>query len=350
LSDGTRRSGLYGSENVSETKLNTVRLQNLAYGYKQSAALVAAIEIELFTRISQGATTVEGVAQSLGITPLNARRLLTACAAMGLVVKEGDRYANAPDVERFLVKGTDSYAGPWLRTMGRSEWNEWNKLAEYLRKTQRPRVLGIYEKFTVEDARKLHAATFSIGMGAGRLFARQCDLSKRTMILDLGGGSGCYCIAAAQKYPNIRGVVFDLPPVAVVAEEYIAKQGLSDRIKAQGGDFTKDEFPSGADVAIMASNLPQYSPEIVRQIVAKTFNALMPGGEMHVIGEMLDNSGSGPLGPALWGLHEAIYESTGVAHSERETVRYLEGAGFVNVSAFEFIPGSLARVTGTKPR
>ncbi len=334
---------------MSEDHIDSVRLQNLAYGYRQSATLVAAIELELFTKISEGATTVDALAAALAITRTNAERLLTACAALGLVACASGNYRNAPDVQRFLVQGARTYAGPWLTTMGRSDWEAWNKLAPHLRSAKPPQVLGTYENFTVEDARKLHAATFSIGMGAGRRFARQCDLAARAMILDLGGGSGCYCIAAAQQYPNIRAVVFDLPSVAVVAREYIARAGLSDRISAVAGDFTRDPFPRGADVAILASNLPQYNPEITRTVVAKAFEALAPGGELHVIGEMLNNERTGPLGPALWGLNEALYNSTGVAHSEADTAGYLREAGFLEVRAYEFIPGSLTRVTGHKP-
>jgi hypothetical protein len=334
---------------MSAEKVSSVRLQNLAYGYRQSATLLAAIELGLFTAIAEGAGTEAAVARALDITALNARRMLAACAALDLIVRDGEEFRNAPDVERFLVKGARTYAGPWLTTMGRSDYQGWNHLAEHLRSKEAPRVLGTYENFSVDDARKLHRATFSIGMGSGRRFASQVDLSGRRMILDLGGGSGCYCIAAAEKYAALRAVVFDLPSVAVVAREYIASVNLSDRISAVGGDFTRDEFPRGADVAILASNLPQYSPEIIRAVVRKAFAALEPGGEMHVIGEMLNDAGSGPLGPALWGLNEAIYNSTGVAHSERETVGYLSDAGFVDVRAHEFIPGSLTRVAGRKP-
>jgi len=334
---------------MNEGKLDTVRLQDLAYGYRQSATLLAAIELDLFSEISAGARTAEAIAIAVDIAPVNAERLLTACAALGLLTIEGGKYSNAPDVDRFLVKGSRSYAGPWLRTMGRSDYSAWNQLAHHLRSKEPARILGTYENFTVEDARRLHAATFSIGMGAGRRFARQCDLSRRKLILDLGGGSGCYCIAAAQKYPRIAGIVFDLPSVVVVAREFIAENGFSDRITAQAGDFTKDPFPLGADVVILASNLPQYSPEIIRRVVAHAFEALVPGGEMHVIGEMLNNDKTGPLGPALWGLNEALYGSTGVAHSEGETVSYLTEAGFSGVTASEFVRGSLTRVMGYKP-
>ena len=328
-------------------RVDTVRLQDLAYAHRQSAVLLSALELGLFTQISRGVRTLPALAGALDIAETNAERLLIACAALGLVVRTDDGFRNAADVDRFLVEGKRGYAGPWLLA-ARAEVGRWGQLSEALRRKDPPSVLGLYESFTVEQARALHEATYSVGMGAGRRFVRQCDLSGRRQILDLGGGSGCYSICAADAYPELRAVVFDLPSVATVAEEFIAKHGLSDRIRAVAGDFISDELPPGADVVIMASNLPQYAPELIRRVVAKAHDALVAGGEMHLIGEMLRPEKDGPLGPALWGLAEALGHSTGVAHSESEVVEYLEGAGFAGVSVNEFVPGSLTRVTGHK--
>jgi hypothetical protein len=328
-------------------RVDSVRLQDLAYAHRQSAVLLSALELGLFTQISRGVRTLSALAEVLDITETNAERLLTACAALGLVVREEGGYANAADVDRFLVEDRKGYAGPWLLA-ARAERERWGRLSEALRRKDPPRVLGMYESFTIEQARALHEATYSVGMGAGRRFVRQCDLSGRRQILDLGGGSGCYSICAANAHPGLRAIVFDLPSVAAVAEEFIAKHGLSDRIRAMGGDFISDALPRGADVVIMASNLPQYAPELIRRVVAKAHDALVSGGEMHLVGEMLRPERDGPLGPALWGLAEALGHSTGVAHSESEVVEYLEGAGFVDVSVNEFVPGSLTRVTGYK--
>ncbi|MEE8540828.1 MAG: methyltransferase dimerization domain-containing protein, partial [Desulfobacterales bacterium] len=100
--------------NAKKEKLNTVRLQNISYGHRQSAVLRAAIELGLFTAVSEGASTFSRIAGALGISELNAERLVVACASTGLMQKSGDGYANASDVERFLVKGKQSYIGPWL--------------------------------------------------------------------------------------------------------------------------------------------------------------------------------------------------------------------------------------------
>jgi hypothetical protein len=332
---------------AEDARIDTVRLQDMAYAHRQSAVLLAALELGLFTRIARGASTRSEIARALELSETNAERLLTACAALGLLLREGERFRNAPDVARFLVEGEKGYAGPWLASVGR-ERRRWLGLLEALRRRDPPRVLGMYEGFGVEQARALHEATFSIGMGAGRRFVRQVDLSARRLLLDLGGGSGCYSICAAGAHPKLRAIVFDLPPVAVVAEEFIAAHGLQDRIRAVGGDFTRDALPTGADVAIVASNLPQYGPGLWREIVARVHAALEPGGELHLVGEMLRPEKDGPPGPALWGLAEALDHSTGVAHSEAEVVDYLEAAGFRDVSVHAFVPGSLTRVSGTK--
>jgi SAM-dependent methyltransferase len=319
----------------------------MAQAYWESAALMAAVELEVFTAVAHGHDTVAAVARTVGISARNAERLLTALAAMTLLDRNGDRFTNAPDVQRFLVKDGERYAGPWI-LFTKPRWEAFGKLSEHLRRREENH-LGQYVEFSVDDARRYHAATYSIGMGAARLFSRSVDLTGRKLMLDLGGGSGAYSIVATKTYPGLKAIVLDLPPVAVVANEYIAKNDAADRVTAMPGDFTKTEFPKGADVVVMASNLPQYEPDLIRLVVAKAFAAMAPGGEMHLIGETLHDDRRGPLSAALWGLNEAIQGSTGVAHTEGEVIGYLQGAGFIDVAVHPFVPGVLSRVTGRKP-
>jgi SAM-dependent methyltransferase len=336
---------------AEKPRLDTTRLQKMAQAYWESAALMAAVELDVFTAIAHGQDTVPAVAKTVGISARNAERLLTALVAMTLLTRDDrdgeGRFTNAPDVQRFLVKDGERYAGPWI-LFTKPRWNAYGELAERLRRETENR-LGAYESFTVDDARRYHAATYSIGMGAARLFSRSVDLTGRKLMLDLGGGSGAYSIVATQTFPGLKAVVLDLPPVAVVAAEYIAANNASDRVSTLPGDFTRTEFPQGVDVVVMASNLPQYEPALIRLVVGKAFAALVPGGEMHLIGETLHDDRRGPLSAALWGLNEAVYGSTGVAHTEAEVKGYLSGAGFADVTVHPFVPGVLSRIVGRKP-
>ncbi|NDH60661.1 MAG: methyltransferase domain-containing protein [Alphaproteobacteria bacterium] len=332
---------------AEKPRLDTTRLQKMAQAYWESAALMAAVELEVFTAIAHGQDTIASVAKAVGISERNAERLLTVLVAMTLLTRDGDRFANAADVERFLVKDSDRYAGPWI-LFTKPRWAAFGELSTRLRKPEENR-LGAYVDFTVEDARRYHAATYSIGMGAARLFSRSVDLKGRKLLLDLGGGSGAYSIVATQTFPGLKAILLDLPPVAVVAKEYIAANNADDRVTTLPGDFTRTEFPQGVDVVVMASNLPQYEPDLIRLVVGKAFAALVPGGEMHLIGETLHDDRRGPLSAALWGLNEAIQHSTGLAHTESEVKGYLQGAGFAGVAVHPFVPGVLSRITGRKP-
>ena len=333
---------------AEKPRLDTTRLQKMATAYWESAALMAAVELDVFTAIERGQNTIPALAKAVGMSDRHAERLLTALTAMTLLEREGEHFANAPDVQRFLVKDSERYAGPWI-LFTKPRWTAFGELGERLRRKTENR-LGQYTEFTVEDARRYHAATYSIGMGAARLFSRSVNLSGRKLMLDLGGGSGAYSIVATRNFPGLKAIVLDLPPVVVVAREYIAANDASERVSAVAGDFTTSDFPRGVDVVVMASNLPQYEPALIRLVVAKSFAALAPGGEMHLIGETLHDDRKGPLSAALWGLNEAVQGSTGLAHTESEVKGYLQGAGFSEVVVHAFVPGVLSRVAGRKPK
>ncbi len=100
---------------------------------------------------------------------------------------------------------------------------------------------------------------------------------------------------------------------------------------------------------IQASNLPGYSEERLIEVFKKGYAAMAPGGEYHLVGEAVDEEKGGPLGPSLWGIAEVFAGSEGRSHSEKEVQKYLEEAGFMDVTINEFIPGSLSRITGVKP-
>jgi hypothetical protein len=116
------------SQATNRPRLDTTRLQRMAQAYWESAALMAAVELEVFTAIAHCHDTVPLVARAVGISPRNAERLLTALTAMTLLTRDGERFANAPDVQRFLVKDGERYAGPWI-LFTKPRWAAYGELA-----------------------------------------------------------------------------------------------------------------------------------------------------------------------------------------------------------------------------
>lgn len=332
---------------MPKPSVDTTRLQRIARAYSESAVFYAALDLALFTHLQRGADTPQALAGAMDVSPLNAERLVTVLLAMGLITSDGERLANAADSARYLVQGEAAYAADWMM-FTRDDVPAWFRLTEILRDKREPTTLGMYEDQSVEAARAYHAATYSIGMGAGKRFCKHVDLSRRRRLLDIGGGSGAYSINAVQQFPGLRAVVLDLPAVIEVTQEYLERNVVTDHIDTLAGDFTTIRFPANCDAAVMASNLPIYNEETIQHVVNKVHDALLPGGEFHLIGEMLDDDGCGPLDPALWGMYEAVCGSAGKAHTKAQCAGYLRDAGFTTVTDAEFVPGTLHRVTGIK--
>ena len=133
-------------------RLDTTRLQKIAQAYWESAALMAAVELDLFTAIAHGHDTIPTLAQAIDISERNAERLATVLVAMTLLDRRDGRFSNAPDVQRFLVSDGERYAGPWI-LFTKPRWTAFGELSERLRR-RTENTLGAYVDFSVDDARR----------------------------------------------------------------------------------------------------------------------------------------------------------------------------------------------------
>lgn len=326
----------------------TRRLQRMVRAYREAGALMAAVELDLFTHIANGADDEASLTKAMGLQPLHGERIIIAMLGLGMVERAGDKLTLVDDVDRFLVKGKPTYAGEWM-LFTKPDFDEWGRLKDIL-SVQDPPVLQnkTVDGITIDEARRYHRGTYSIGRGAGRLFLKQVDLSAKRLMIDIGGGSGAYCIEACKRYPDLKAIVLEMPAVAPVTQEFIDENGMTERVEARVCDFNKDPFPEGADVAVMASNLPMYGREAIGAVVAKAHASMAVGGVFHLIGEALDADRSGPADPAMWGLAQAINNTTGIAHSVAEVEGYLAAAGFSGVTTAPFVEGILQRTSGVK--
>src|SRR5690606_7148522 len=96
------------------------------------------------------------------------------------------------------------------------------------------------------DPARLHqflSAMTGISTGAARAIAAKFDWSKRQTFADVGCAQGAVPATLARQHPHLRGIGFDLPQVGPIFEEYIAAQGVADRVRFEAGDFTKQPLP-----------------------------------------------------------------------------------------------------------
>ena len=334
---------------------NTERLNELAFSFKQSQALAAALEIDLFTAISNGAGTVDAVATACGVDPETADRLIIICRAMGLVRAHEGQTVNFDDVERFLVRGKPGFFGDYLRFTIGAEYDEWRGFPENLKNVSAakpPSKLYEGDLNDPETARKFTQAGYNSSIPLAHRLAKRFDFSRFRRWLDFAGGSGCYAIAACERHEGIRVLVKDHPNVVPVTREFIARHGLENRIAAEPGDFLKrEDYPDGCDLISFITPLHWYLRDDVLRTLGYAYDALPPGGTVLIVGYMLNDDRSGPIDPALYHLH-AIREGHYIGHvpSGPEYCAYLEEAGFEGAQYDWLLPNRLGRIEAAKPK
>ena len=78
------------------------------------------------------------------------------------------------------------------------------------------------------------------------------DFSNFTKIVDIGGGYGGFIFAVLKAYPQIKGILFDLPHATEAVEKIIEDNTISDRCELVTGDFL-ESIPAGGDLYTLKS-------------------------------------------------------------------------------------------------
>ena len=191
-------------------KLTTQRIMEKTLSFRQTGTIIAGLELELFTRLSEGASEPAEVAEKIGIPAESTERLMIACAALDLLEKKEGKYVNVPDVEKYLVKTNPTYFGDWLIYTVKTEYDGWKNIAGRMRPPRR----GYYvTKDDPQAARAFTVAGYNSAISMAHKLAKEFNFSNYKIFLDLGGGSGAYSIAAAQRHPDLQAIVFDFPNV-----------------------------------------------------------------------------------------------------------------------------------------
>lgn len=329
----------------------------LSSGFWAFKTLAAATELDLFTRLAgkRGTTTAE-LAKGLGIDQRPAEMLLTGCAALGLLKKKGPRYANSPLAETFLVRGAPQYFGGFVEMLDKRLYAGWGRLADAIR-TNRPTTWDPSKQQSLFDgadpAMLSHfwQAMHSISTSTGRALADAIDWKPFKHVLDVGGGSGAFDIELCRRHRHLRATVYDLPHVAKVAAENVARAGLQQRVDTAPGDFFSDAaYPSGYDVVLLSLIMHDWSEADDRRILQKCYAALPSGGAVVICELLVNEAKTGPAPAALMSLNMLIETAGGRNYTAGEYSAWLRDIGFRKMRTVRFAaPGADGAVIAYKP-
>jgi 3-hydroxy-5-methyl-1-naphthoate 3-O-methyltransferase len=314
-----------------------IELLNMATAYQRAKTLFALVEMGIPTLLAHHPLSLEEAARTLGLHRVAADRFFNACVALCLLERNGDEIRNTPLLAQFLVKGEQTYLGDFILKYDQVSYPLWNDLVQKL-KSWRP---GATDNETPEEADQGAAgmhARHNFSLLVGRALAEAYDFSRYRMLLDIGGGTGAYCISLCKSYDNLRAIVLDLPHVVRVASEYVVANDLSSRVEVRAGDFKEDALPEGFDVALLADLLSVASEETGRKLLRRIYERLPAGGTIIISGWILDDTRTGPLIPVLFCLEDINWQAPDVERSASTYAGWLAEAGFVEIEHKRYYP------------
>jgi predicted O-methyltransferase YrrM len=322
----------------------------LALAYRSSAVLFAAVDLGVFTAVSDEPRSAADVARACGADPERLRYLLEACVAEGLLTREGDGYRNTPVTDAFLVRGRPAFSANGLK-YAQDLYPAWNGLADLMR-TGRPPMPP--ETILGDDKEKTRAFVYAMherARGIGSVLPHLVDLKGRKKLLDVGGGPGTYSVALIQETPGLTSTVLDVPGVLEVARELIDASGVADRVTLTPGDYLKSSFGSGYDVALLSGMMHRETAGTCRRLLKKAFDALDPGG-LVIVSDVFfeDDAKTKPPFALYFALNMMLTSDEGSAHAVTEMARWMSEAGFRDVNVRELPkPNPHSLVIGTRP-
>ena len=297
-------------------------------GWQIARVVMSANRLDFFNALADKSLTAEEVAAHCQTHPRPTRTLLNACVALGILIKDGDRYRNGPEALEMLLQGKPGYIGDAIRHQD-DLWQPWGRLHEAVRaNTAASRRYNLVEQPDVH--RNFILAMHDNARRVAPFLSRTLDLTGRKQLLDAGGGPGTHSIALVKQYPGLRAIVFDLPQTIEIAREIIAKSDVADRISTRPGDYFKDGFGQGNDVVLFSAILHSMGPEKSRGLLKKAWDSLVPGGIVVVHEGLISDDGTSPLSAVLFCLNMLVNTGEGQSYSGAEIIDLMKSVGFTD--------------------
>ena len=306
--------------------------------YQRSVALRGGIDLDLFTAIGEGNTSLSAIAKRIQASEKGTRVLCDFLTMMGFLVKQGGDYTLTPDSAAFLDRRSPAYMGT---------------MANFL---MNPQVAGMLEDITAvirhggalpSDHGALepeHPMWVEFARSMAPLMQMPADMiakifagSNPIKVLDISAGHGVFGIAFARHNPKAKVVGLDWANVLEVAKENAAKAGVADRYSTIAGSAFDVDLGSGYDIILIPNFLHHFDPATNEKLLRKVHAALAPGG-IAVTPDFIPNEDRvSPQRDAMFSM-QMLGTPAGDAYTFSELDKMFHNAGFARSEMRELTP------------
>ncbi|MBT8545958.1 methyltransferase domain-containing protein [Polynucleobacter paneuropaeus] len=288
------------------------QLFDVMAGFVYTQILLACIRLNIFNQLKDGPLTLEAIKNECGLERAPLKQLLDAAVSIHLLeIRANHRYglgklgaplvgnsALAAMIEHHSVLYED-LRDPLLLLSGKLKSKKLEKFWPYVSNDLEDQE-SLKDQERVKDYSDLMSA--SLPLVADQVLGAY-DFSRHRCLLDIGGGQGTFLKRVHLQSPQLERMLFDLPGVANLAELNFSASSENQSIKVFGGDFFKDELPSGADLITLIRVIFDHDDERVKILLRSIFRALSPGGKLLIAEPMAETPDHPPMGHAYFGFY-----------------------------------------------
>ncbi len=318
--------------------------------YQLTAALKAAVELELFTAVAEGSRDAKALAARCNASERGARILADYLVVAGLLTKDAGGYGLTEDSALFLDRRSPAYLGGTLEfLLAPTLTSNFEDLANAVRRggTTAPEggTVSVENPVWVKFARAMAPMAAPAAGPLARIVAGGREGTLK--VLDIAAGHGLYGLAFARQNPEAEVVALDWPAVLEVAKENARAMGVEGRFSTIEGDAFGAEFGEGYDVILLTNFLHHFDPPTCETLLRKVRAALKEGGVAATLEFVPNEDRVTPPVSAAFSLTMLAGTPGGDAYTLPELESMLANAGFSHTEAHQ-LPNSPQQVIVSK--
>lgn len=313
---------------------NPALIFELLNGFQRTAAMKAAIELDVFTAVGEGNVTPAHLAKRCGTTERGARILCDYLSIVGILTKKDGSYALTRDAAIFLDKRSPACIG---------------SIANFI---MLPQTIGLFMDLTetlrsggsslagkgavapenpiwVEFARSMrplmempaNAIAEMLGAASG----------EKWKVLDIAAGHGIFGITLAKHNPNAEIFALDWPSVLAVAKENAEAAGVGSRHHLLPGSAFDVALGSGYDLVLLTNFLHHFDVATNESLLRKVHASLAPAGRAVTLEFVPNDDRVTPPAAAAFSMTMLGHTPSGDAYTFAEYQRMFKNAGFSSI-------------------
>jgi hypothetical protein len=310
-------------------------------------ALLVADERGVLVSLADEPGSADEVASRLELNSRVLRSVLTLLAALGYLAPRRGRYHITDAARQHLLPSSPLYWGGVWASMRND-----NSLCERLQEAlttpdpadEIPEGHGDRSAdewasghISAEAAASMTRYMHSHSAAAAIAVAQSDVFGSARRLLDVGGCSGVFSIALAERHPGLTCTIMDLPAVCAITPDYVKARALDDRIGTHPADMFRDPWPLGYDAVFFSNVFHDWRPATCLGLARRAFAALPSGGTINLHEMLLSDDGAGPRTAAAFSVLMAL-GTQGQQFTLGQLESLLTEAGFADIECHSTSP------------